>query len=67
MKKAKRQMISLKNPDEIPELRMEEDARLFWDTHEITEEFLSKSDSVPEEDLPPVAHYCKEKSFKKRK
>jgi hypothetical protein len=47
-----RKMIPLKDPKEIPELKTEEEARAFWDTHEITEEFLAKAGPVPEEELP---------------
>ncbi len=50
----RRKMIPLKDPKEIPELKTEAEAREFWDTHEITEEFLAKAGSVPEEELPPV-------------
>jgi len=48
------EMIRLRNPSQVPENMSEEEAREFWDTHEITEEFLQNSEPVPEHLLPPV-------------
>jgi len=42
----------IRDPTEIPELKTEEEARTFWGTHEITEEFLEKAGPVSEEELP---------------
>ncbi len=52
--KDKRQLIRLKDPSEIPEGMSREEAQRFWDNHEITEEFLEKAGSVPDEELPPT-------------
>lgn len=46
-------MIPLKNPSEVPLGMGEKEAREFWDTHEITEEYLEKAGSTPEDALPP--------------
>jgi hypothetical protein len=32
----------------------EAEARDFWDTHSITEEYLASAPPVPEEELPPI-------------
>ncbi len=47
-------MKQIKDPSEIPPDMSEEEAREFWDTHEITEEFLDKAEPVPEDMLPPA-------------
>ncbi len=49
----RRRLIPLRDPAEIPDLTTEEAARGFWDTHEITEEYLERAGSVPEDALPP--------------
>jgi predicted transcriptional regulator len=46
--------IPLKDPKEVPEGMREAEAREFWQTHEITEEFLEKASPVSEEGLPPA-------------
>ena len=50
---AERKLIPLRDPSEIPENMTEAEEREFWDTHEITEEFLDKAEPVPEDMLPP--------------
>jgi uncharacterized protein (DUF4415 family) len=45
-------LIPLRDPSEIPENMTEAEEREFWDTHEITEEFLEKAEPVPEQELP---------------
>ena len=45
-------LIPLRDPSEIPENMTEAEEREFWDTHEITEEFLAKAGPVPEHELP---------------
>ena len=45
-------MIPLRDPSQIPQDMTEEEARKFWDTHEITEEYLQKAGEVPEGELP---------------
>ena len=49
---ADRELIPLREPSEIPENMTEAEEREFWDTHEITEEFLDKAEPVPEDELP---------------
>jgi hypothetical protein len=49
-----KKMVPLRDPSEIPENMSEEEEREFWDTHEITEEFLDKAEPVPEDELPPA-------------
>ena len=49
-----KKMIPLRDPSEIPLGMSEEEEREFWDTHEITEEFLEKAEPVPEDELPSV-------------
>jgi uncharacterized protein (DUF4415 family) len=44
----------LRDPAEIPEFSSEEDARAFWDTHEVTEEYLERAGPLPPEALPPA-------------
>lgn len=43
----------LTDPQQIPEQMTEEEARTFWDTHEVTEAYLSKVEGEGEPDLPP--------------
>ena len=47
-------MSPLRDPAEIPEFSSEEDARAFWDTHEVTEEYLERAGPLPPEALPPA-------------
>lgn len=47
-----RELIPLRDPSEIPANMTEAEEREFWDTHEITEEFLEKAGPVPEHELP---------------
>ncbi len=47
-----KKMIPLRDPSEVPPGMSEEEEREFWDTHEITEEFLEKAEQVPEDELP---------------
>lgn len=46
--------IPVRNPSEVPDLATEREAREFWDTHEITEEYLESAGPVAEEDMPPT-------------
>jgi uncharacterized protein (DUF4415 family) len=46
--------IPLRDPSEIPEHMSEEEARDFWDTHEVTEEYLDKAGPVAADELPPI-------------
>ena len=45
--------IPVRSPSEVPDLATEKEVREFWDTHEITEEYLKSAGPVTE-DLPPV-------------
>ena len=40
--------------EEVPDLATEREAREFWDTHEVIEEYLESADPVSEEDMPQV-------------
>jgi predicted DNA binding CopG/RHH family protein len=44
--------IPLTDPSQVPSGMGEEQAREFWSSHEITEEYLKKVGPVPQEDLP---------------
>src|SRR3982751_6471058 len=44
--------IPITDPSQIPSNMTEEQSREFWDSHEITEEYIEKVGTVPEEDLP---------------
>ncbi len=44
--------IPLTDPSQIPSGMTEEQAREFWDSHEITEQYLEKAGPVPADDLP---------------
>jgi hypothetical protein len=46
--------IPLRDPAEVPELKTEAEARAFWDTHEVTAEYLERAGPVPDSELPPV-------------
>lgn len=46
--------IPVRKPSEVPDLVTEKEAREFWDTHEVTEEYLESAGSVAEEDMPPT-------------
>ncbi len=45
-------MIPVTDPSEVPDRMTEDEAHEFWSTHEVTEEFLEKSEPVPPEELP---------------
>jgi hypothetical protein len=47
-----RKLMPLRDPSEIPDNMTEAEEAEFWDTHEITEEFLEKAEPVPEHELP---------------
>jgi predicted DNA binding CopG/RHH family protein len=49
-----RQMIPLRDPADVPADMTEEQARAFWNTHEITEEYLERAAPVPADALPPA-------------
>lgn len=44
--------IPLTDPSQVPSDMNEDQARKFWSSHEITEEYLKKAGPVPQEDLP---------------
>lgn len=46
--------IPVRNLSEVPDLETEREVREFWDTHEITEEYLESVGPVAEEDMPPT-------------
>lgn len=52
-KKIQDKMTPLRDPAQIPEGMSERGAREFWDTHEVTEEYLEKAEPIPEGVLPP--------------
>jgi hypothetical protein len=49
-----RELIPLTSYDQEPEGMTEAEAREFWDTHAITEEYLATMPPVPEDAFPPV-------------
>lgn len=50
----RRKMVPLRDPSEIPIFTSEAAERAFWDTHEITAEFLERAGPIPDAELPPV-------------
>ncbi len=48
-----KKMTPLRDPSEVPLGMSEEEEREFWDTHEVTEEFLERAERVPDDELPP--------------
>ena len=50
----RKDLIPLTAIDQVPRDMTEEEAREFWFTHEITEEYLASMPPVREEDFPPV-------------
>jgi predicted DNA binding CopG/RHH family protein len=42
----------LTDPKQVPEAMTEEEARAFWETHEVTEAYLSKAEVNEPEGLP---------------
>src|SRR3954469_6986758 len=49
-----RELIPLTSYDQEPEGMTEEEAREFWDTHAITEEYLATMPPVLEDAFPPI-------------
>lgn len=47
--------VPLRDPAEVPEDMGEGEAREFWDTHEITEEYIEKAGPPPKGVLPTAA------------
>ena len=58
MSKDKKKMIPLRAPKEVPEGMIEEEAREFWGTHEIAEEYLKKA-GLPTKDVLPHVRYVR--------
>jgi uncharacterized protein (DUF4415 family) len=42
----------IRDLSDVPDFSTEKDAREFWDTHEVTEEYLKSAGSVAEKDSP---------------
>ena len=53
-KRERRDLIPLTSYDQVPPDMTEAEAREFWVTHEITEEYLASAPPVPEGVLPPT-------------
>ncbi len=51
---SEKKMIPLRDSEEVPEGMSEKEAREFWETHEITEEYLENAGPPPEGVLPPA-------------
>jgi hypothetical protein len=47
-------LIPLTSYDQVPDNMTEAEAREFWDTHEITEEYLASMPPVSDDDFPPL-------------
>ena len=45
--------VPLTDPEQVPENMTEAQARDFWQTHSVTEDYLAKRE-VNEDDLPPA-------------
>ena len=58
-KRERRDLIPLTSYDQVPPDMTEAEAREFWFTHEITEEYLASAPPVPEDELPPVGRLQK--------
>ena len=50
----RRRLIPVRDPADVPRDMTEEQAREFWDTHALTEEYFQKVEPVAEADLPPL-------------
>jgi|SRR5581483_2930623 len=50
----RQELIPLTSYDEVPDDMTEAEAREFWDTHAITEEYLATMPPVSEDAFPPV-------------
>lgn len=46
--------ILVRNLSEVPDFATEKESREFWDTHELTEEYLDSAGPVAEEEMPPT-------------
>lgn len=66
MSEREQKMIPLRDPSEIPEDMSEEEEAEFWDTHEITEEYLQKAGPMPEGVLPPATRRPRSKPLSVR-
>ncbi len=49
-----KRLIPVRGPEDVPRDMTEGQAREFWDTHALTEEYLQKVPPVPEEALPSL-------------
>jgi hypothetical protein len=54
-KREARELIPVTSYDQVPDDMTEAEFREFWDTHELTEEYLASAPPVSEDDLPPIA------------
>ena len=46
-------MISINDPDEVPKNMTDQQSAEFWDTHELTEDFLLEAQPLEESEMPP--------------
>lgn len=53
-------LIPVNDPSEIPENLSDEEELEFWDTHYMTEAYLSKMEEAPEEERPQARSYSKQ-------
>jgi CopG antitoxin of type II toxin-antitoxin system len=49
---ARRRLQPVNSPEEVPDGLSDEDQIRFWETHEITEEFLAKAELASEDERP---------------
>lgn len=62
MKRSKNmKFISLTDPSQIPDEMTEDEARTFWDTHELTDTFLEKA-RLEDDNDPPMRQRTPEPS-----
>jgi hypothetical protein len=55
----KQGLILLTSYDQVPPDMTEAEAREFWDSHSITEEYLASAPPVSDDDLPPAGRQRK--------
>jgi len=52
--KEEKELIPVTDPSQVPDGMTEEEARDFWDTHSLTEEYFERTEPIPEDELPPT-------------
>lgn len=47
-------MKPVKHPDEVPENMTDEQSAVYWESHEITKDFLTRARPLKESEMPPT-------------